>query len=103
VNGDVPAIRVAERARISYRQLDHWTRLNYLRTAARLPGQGHPRMYPPSEVQVALVIAALVHAGVELRPAARAARLAIVKPAEGPDPATFATMLDTIAVFGYLP
>jgi hypothetical protein len=101
VNGDVPAIRLAERARISYRQLDYWTRAGYVHTAPREPGQGHPRLYGHDEVFVALVLAALVHAGVQLDAAGPAARRSIVR--TEPDGTTFATMLDGLAVYGYLP
>ena len=65
----------------TYRQVDHWTSLGYLRARAAKanPGSGNPRDYTPREVEVAEAMAALVRHGVEPKVAARLARRLVAK------------------------
>lgn len=62
----------------TYRQVDYWTRVGYLRPPEPTPGSGAQRAYPPAEVRVAALMVALVNAGVEVGAAALAARTARV-------------------------
>ena len=67
---------------MTYRQADHWATQGYLRPDEANPGSGAQRSWPPDEVRVAYVMAALVRAGVspsEAGPAARSARLTTEK------------------------
>jgi len=66
-------------AGITYRQVDHWTSVGWLRPPDPSPGSGAQRHYPPAEVVVAYVMGALVRAGVAAEPAALAARTAQVE------------------------
>jgi len=66
------SIEVAARLRISYRQLDHWIERGYLPIADDHPGQGSRRRFTEAEAERASILAALVHAGFNLRPAAEA-------------------------------
>jgi hypothetical protein len=62
-------------ARVTWRQLDHWTRLGYLRTLSeQIPGIGHDRIWPSSEVQIARTMARLTAAGITPEGAERVAR-----------------------------
>lgn len=47
------------RSGLTYRQLDHWTRLGLLQPERASSGTGHARHWPEEEVQVARVFAAL--------------------------------------------
>jgi DNA-binding transcriptional MerR regulator len=58
---------------ISYRQLDHWCRRGYLKPEAN-PGSGYGREFSDSEVEVAKLMAQLVHAGFQAGKAAKVAR-----------------------------
>jgi hypothetical protein len=49
---------------LSYRRLDHWTRLGYLRTDRPCPGSGFARTWPRAEVDVARRLARLADAGI---------------------------------------
>lgn len=60
--------------RVSYRQLDYWTRIRLLRPENPDPGTGRARDWPDAELAVAAMIARLTDAGLELRVAARVAR-----------------------------
>lgn len=68
-----------EAAGITYRQLDHWTRMEYLTAYGR--GSGTARSWPASEVEVARRMGRLAAAG--LTPMA-AAFLARIDPAGTP-------------------
>lgn len=46
-------------ARISHRQLDHWTRRGYLRSAVEGAGSGVPRTFDETEIEVAILLACL--------------------------------------------
>lgn len=59
---------------LTYRQLDYWTRVGYLRPVDPTPGSGGAREWPELEVEVAGVIVRLLRAGLRLDVAARAAR-----------------------------
>lgn len=61
---------------ITYRQVDYWTRLGWLRPPEPTPGQGAQRYFPPAEIRVAAIMSALVRAGVEPGAAGMAARTA---------------------------
>ena len=65
-------------AGLTYRQVDHWTRLGYLRPPEPTPGSGAQRMFSPHEARVAYVMGALVRGGVEPGAAALAARTALL-------------------------
>jgi DNA-binding transcriptional MerR regulator len=67
-------VRGDETSTLSYRQMDHWTRLGLLHPQNPAPGSGHRRIWPEDELRVARVIAALRVAGVELPTAHRIAR-----------------------------
>lgn len=60
---------------LTYRRLDHWTRVGYLRPARRGgTGTGHVRQWPQEELQVADLMRRLVDAGLTAGVAAIAAR-----------------------------
>ena len=54
---------------ITYRQLDNWVRLGWLRPVEPEPGSGHRRLFPEREWQRAGVMARLVNAGLPPRTA----------------------------------
>lgn len=64
------------RARITYRQLDYWTRTGRLQPAHRADhhGTGYPRYYPADQVALASLMGRLSHAGLAIEPAHRAAQ-----------------------------
>jgi len=64
----------AQRAGLSYRQLDYWTRQGWLLPTQEYAGPGFPRAWPRRERSVAVLMARLVDAGVVPAVAARAAR-----------------------------
>jgi hypothetical protein len=99
----VKAVELAAAARVSYRQIDYWTRRGFIVPDPRIPGIGHRRHYAPDEVRRTLVLAALVHAGIGPEIAAKAARTAVVVDDDPDVPHGFATMIDTLAIFGRLP
>ncbi len=47
----------------SYRQIDHWTRKNYLQAEGG-GGQGHTRRWPPRERDIAAMMHRLVVVGI---------------------------------------
>ena len=55
--------QLAERIGVSYRQVDFWVSKGYLRPENET-GSGIPREFSSSEIQVAVVMARLVAAGV---------------------------------------
>lgn len=59
---------------MTYRQVDWWCRRGYLTPDNPGPGSGYRRTFPPQEVAVAAVMAALTAAGVSASAARRAAR-----------------------------
>jgi DNA-binding transcriptional MerR regulator len=62
----VSSTELAQRARISYRQLDHWTRKGYIPGFERDVhiGSGYLRHYDEGQVSVVMEMAKLVHAGI---------------------------------------
>lgn len=76
--GTIPPDRVTSHdltaTGLTYRQVDHWCRAAYLRPDQPDPGSGRRRTFPPGELEVARVMAALTAAGVSPGAAARAAR-----------------------------
>lgn len=73
--------QLATHAGATYRQIDHWTTLGYLRASRGTsnPGSGNPRTYTPREIEVAEAMTALVHQGVDPKVAARLARRLVSK------------------------
>jgi hypothetical protein len=63
---------VAELARVSYRQLDHWVGSGFLAIADAAPGSGTRRHWSAEEAHRAHVFADLVHAGVTPQAASEA-------------------------------
>lgn len=70
---DLASVPVAEKAEISFRRLDWWVRRGYLKPEGG-NGTGDPRSWPPAEVEVACKMGRLVHVGLSVESAARAAR-----------------------------
>lgn len=74
-DGHVTSVELQERAGITYRQLDYWTRTGYLRTSTKAePGTGNARFYPASEVPVAALAHRLLGEGLSPAAASRIAR-----------------------------
>jgi hypothetical protein len=70
--GLVTAVQLTRDARITYRQLDYWTRTGLLDSSN--PGSGVCRLYPEREVDVARALGAISAAGVAINgPFGRAA------------------------------
>jgi hypothetical protein len=70
------SLTVAERAGVTYRQLDHWTRVGYVRARAReADSSGFLRHYDEAEMAVAVWMARLVQAGILPKSAAGYARM----------------------------
>jgi len=70
---------LAQLAGISRRQVDNWTRHQYLKDENRLVmRQGSRRQFKPQEVRIAQIMAVLTSAGVLPHKASKAARTAIV-------------------------
>jgi DNA-binding transcriptional MerR regulator len=65
---------VLRQAGITYRQLDHWSRIGYLKPSNPDCGSGRRRDFPMAEVTVARRMALLVNAGLTLKTAHRVAR-----------------------------
>ncbi|WP_192809756.1 MerR family transcriptional regulator [Actinomadura rudentiformis] len=59
---------------LTYRQLDGWTRANYLHARQDGAGSGHSRHYTPAEVQIAVLMHRLHQAGLNVASAHQAAR-----------------------------
>lgn len=60
---------------LTYRQLDYWTRLGYVKTdGAPSPGSGGRRAWPAEELEIAARMVKLRDEGYELRLAAKRAR-----------------------------
>jgi hypothetical protein len=72
--GTVNGAQLAALADITYRKVDFWTRCGYLQPAAVSPGSGYQRVYPVTEVTVALLIQQLTDAGLLAGHAAPRAR-----------------------------
>jgi DNA-binding transcriptional MerR regulator len=68
--GSTQAVREAG---ITYRQLDHWARLGYLRPV-QAGGSGNAREWTRAEVNIARLMGRLVRAGVAVETAALFAR-----------------------------
>jgi DNA-binding transcriptional MerR regulator len=88
---------VAELARVSYRQLDHWVASGLLVIGDVSPGSGTRRRWTPDETTHARLFAALVHAGVTPQAVADAMPSALV------GPRTFRLDLGDVVVTGPLP
>jgi hypothetical protein len=73
--GHVTSHELLDRAGITYRQLDVWTRAGLLNPSnGNEPGTGRPRFYPTTELTVACLMAQLLRAGLNPRVAHRIAR-----------------------------
>lgn len=73
--GHITSAEVLDRAGVTYRQLDYWTRAGMLHpTNGDQPGTGNPRFYPTSEIPIACLMRDLLAAGLTPRAAHRAAR-----------------------------
>lgn len=72
--GHVTGSDLCAAADISYRQLDHWTRLGYLHPIEATPGSGYVRAYPSSELATAQLVRRLLDAGMKPREAFTLAR-----------------------------
>lgn len=60
--------RISATTGATYRQLDHWARVGWLRPLCGSPGSGSRREWPAGEIEVARVMARLVN-GAGLPPA----------------------------------
>ena len=65
-SGSVLAVDAATRAKVSYRQLDHWVRLGLIHPDPIPPGSGQRRTLPAREVVVTEALAALANCGLSL-------------------------------------
>lgn len=72
--GTVNGAQLAALTGITYRKVDFWTRCGYLQPADGSPGSGYQRVYPPSEITVALLIQQLIDGGLLAGAAAPRAR-----------------------------
>lgn len=79
----VGAPEILERTGITYRQLDHWTRIGYLRPDNGSPGSGNSRRYPATEADVADLMARLVGIGMAPKQAHTIARKMSKLPPDG--------------------
>lgn len=75
----VPATEAIRVARITYRQLDHWTTHSMIRCRVANPGTGNRRRYTEREVRILTLMASLVHEGVDPTTAAKVARRLVTK------------------------
>lgn len=73
-DGYITGPDLCHQARITYRQLDYWTRTGRLRAINPRPGSGFPHLYPDDEIPVAAHMGALTAAGLGLQAAATTAR-----------------------------
>lgn len=73
-DGHVNGAQMAALTGITYRRIDFWTRAGYLAPTAASPGSGHQRVYPASEVTIALLMVRLVDDGLTPSAAAECAR-----------------------------
>lgn len=62
----VTALEIVHQAKITYRQLDYWTRTGLLVPTNADPGSGHTRHYPYEQLARAKALSALLRAGVNL-------------------------------------
>ena len=75
---EVAALLADHGLRPSYRQVDYWTRVGYVRAEERTyAGSGHWRVWSRDEVAILAAMLRLMGAGVELREAAAMARAGI--------------------------
>lgn len=74
----VCASHVTNELGITYRQLDHWSRMGYLQPSRQDHGKsrssGSSRVWTPEELRIARLMGRLVHAGLTPQAAAKAAR-----------------------------
>ena len=66
-------------AGITWRQLDHWTRLGLVRTEERIKASGYRRTYVMPEVHIMWVMGRLVRNGFDPSRAAKIARIIVEK------------------------
>lgn len=60
---------LCDRAGITYRQLDYWTRVGYLHPLDPTPGSGRLRAFPIAELSLARLVRDLLAAGLMPKPA----------------------------------
>lgn len=77
--GRIGALELADLIGVSYKQIDRWSVLGYIKEEPRELGTGHRRAFRNGEVRVAQILATLVKAGVAVPVAAKAARSAILE------------------------
>jgi hypothetical protein len=59
----IRSVELIRMAGISYRQLDYWSRRGFIET--KHPGYGRHRQWDPAEVERTVMLARLVHAGLD--------------------------------------
>jgi hypothetical protein len=70
-----PKLIAASKGTLTYRQVDYWTRVGYLKPVQPGPGgTGVPRRWPVSECRIALLMGRLVAAGFTHEAAHKVAR-----------------------------
>lgn len=67
---------------ITFRRLDNWARLGYLRVPVIGKGKGSGREWPESEIKAAVLIDRITAGGVVAATAAKIARLLVDTPSE---------------------
>ncbi len=72
--GFVGSAEFLDRAGITFRRLDYWTRTKLLRIADATPGSGNRRIWAATEIPVAILIRRLSGAGIDIRVAGPLAR-----------------------------
>lgn len=72
--GTLNGAQLAALTGITYRKIDFWTRCGYLQPIANTPGSGYQRVYPASEITVALLTQQLIDGGLLAGHAAPRAR-----------------------------
>jgi hypothetical protein len=75
----IGALELAELIGVTYKQIDRWSVLGYIREEPRELGTGHKRTFRNGEVRIARIMGVLVSAGVAVPIAAKAARSAILE------------------------
>jgi predicted site-specific integrase-resolvase len=77
VTGPIGTRAAADRAGVTYRQVDHWCRTGYVKAPA--DGSGTVRAIPAGEVEVLLMMARMVNAGLHSSRAAYLARRSVTE------------------------
>jgi hypothetical protein len=96
------AMELAALADITYKQLDTWTKNDWVKEEPRPSGTGHHRAYRATEVRIAQIMGVLVNAGVAAPVAARAARSAILE-VDTRGPLFMSELARGVAVTGRIP